>query len=682
MISDDKNQPNEDDLDFENLEIDDEFSDELDSDLLSEDLTDDLAGDMIDDLEDYETVDAFDTDTSEFDEAQNIESVADFPDENFSDDNLSDVPLSDDHQHSMDADHYTEQNDPMMDPGLENNNEQAYEHEPALDDIENDADFYEDEENSWEEGEAVMATPGADADLQSDQNSSNTQNDKKKGKISNGVIAVVTVIIAGILYAIFGIQDTPPKRPPSPTPAPATQQAINPQQQKVATTNQTAQEQKPVGFLKNPDLLPGQSREITLEKTQITEETQATSRIGVGLPQPEPVQNNAQNASKNTAPPPVNTPTPVSTPIAPTPAPVLPNAQPAPKVEPIQVDREVMAQKTKTESAMAKETMADKILPPTSTTDITTLQNDIGQLKNRSDAMQVQMETIVSQLDGISKTLGQNGHKGESLANIIQPKSNELAELKQSITRIEGKITTLEGRFETLSKNQISSKGAPKDAMAKPKTTIKETPIAVSPKKSAKKSASKIAKATTKKTKPPKPILNPPTPGIKPSLPSQFAKSGSDLDKVVERIGADRLAGTNLENRHRNRTGRDYVRGTRYEHRSSNTRSQTRFPIDRQPMERSQQAPTSLAARPIPKSVISAPSLSDGSNAPKWALRAVQPGRAWISPLDPQTGSQDTEGLREITVGDRIQGLGEIISIRQQLGGRWVVRGTLASLEQ
>ena len=58
-----------------------------------------------------------------------------------------------------------------------------------------------------------------------------------------------------------------------------------------------------------------------------------------------------------------------------------------------------------------------------------------------------------------------------------------------------------------------------------------------------------------------------------------------------------------------------------------------------------------------------------------WQLRSAQPGRAWIA----QPGTQE---MRSIAVGDEVPGLGRILSIAQGADSRWVVRGSMGSVNQ
>ncbi|NCC23293.1 MAG: hypothetical protein EOM26_12675 [Alphaproteobacteria bacterium] len=60
--------------------------------------------------------------------------------------------------------------------------------------------------------------------------------------------------------------------------------------------------------------------------------------------------------------------------------------------------------------------------------------------------------------------------------------------------------------------------------------------------------------------------------------------------------------------------------------------------------------------------------------APKWELRAAQPGRAWIA----SSGSNE---MRMIDIGDSVEGLGRISSIAYQ-NGRWIIVGTEGSITQ
>jgi hypothetical protein len=55
-----------------------------------------------------------------------------------------------------------------------------------------------------------------------------------------------------------------------------------------------------------------------------------------------------------------------------------------------------------------------------------------------------------------------------------------------------------------------------------------------------------------------------------------------------------------------------------------------------------------------------------------WTLRSAQPGSAWLS----LGGSNN---LRRVAPGDKIQGLGTIVAIRQ-IAGKWVVEGTQGSV--
>lgn len=75
-----------------------------------------------------------------------------------------------------------------------------------------------------------------------------------------------------------------------------------------------------------------------------------------------------------------------------------------------------------------------------------------------------------------------------------------------------------------------------------------------------------------------------------------------------------------------------------------------------------------------PKPAAPAPAAS-GATGVNWQLRSAQPGRAWIA----QPGTQE---MRNVAVGDEVQGLGRILSIAQGADGRWTVRGSMGSVSQ
>ena len=81
--------------------------------------------------------------------------------------------------------------------------------------------------------------------------------------------------------------------------------------------------------------------------------------------------------------------------------------------------------------------------------------------------------------------------------------------------------------------------------------------------------------------------------------------------------------------------------------------------------EQEQDAPEQAPPKAIAKPAIS---------APEWTLKSAQPGKATIS----TAGSND---LENIEVGSVVRGLGRIESIDVE-NGRWVVRGTQASVSQ
>jgi hypothetical protein len=55
-----------------------------------------------------------------------------------------------------------------------------------------------------------------------------------------------------------------------------------------------------------------------------------------------------------------------------------------------------------------------------------------------------------------------------------------------------------------------------------------------------------------------------------------------------------------------------------------------------------------------------------------WVLRSAQPGQAWLS----QGGSAE---LRRVQPGDKVPGLGTVVSVRMS-AGRWLVEGTQGSV--
>ncbi len=72
-------------------------------------------------------------------------------------------------------------------------------------------------------------------------------------------------------------------------------------------------------------------------------------------------------------------------------------------------------------------------------------------------------------------------------------------------------------------------------------------------------------------------------------------------------------------------------------------------------------------AAPAPREVVRKP-------APKWELRAAQPGRAWIA----LSGSSE---MRQVDVGDSVEGLGRITEISYK-NGIWVINGTQGKVSQ
>jgi hypothetical protein len=86
---------------------------------------------------------------------------------------------------------------------------------------------------------------------------------------------------------------------------------------------------------------------------------------------------------------------------------------------------------------------------------------------------------------------------------------------------------------------------------------------------------------------------------------------------------------------------------------------------------KSQEAPKVSA----PETIANRPTSSTVSTSKAWILRAVQQDRAWLSP----DGEATT--LKEVTIGDNIEGLGRILSI-SQTDGQWIVEGSKARVSQ
>jgi hypothetical protein len=53
----------------------------------------------------------------------------------------------------------------------------------------------------------------------------------------------------------------------------------------------------------------------------------------------------------------------------------------------------------------------------------------------------------------------------------------------------------------------------------------------------------------------------------------------------------------------------------------------------------------------------------------RWVLRAAMPGQAWVST------TPTSRELKQLQVGDTLEGIGKITAIQQQ-GNNWVVQGT------
>lgn len=83
-------------------------------------------------------------------------------------------------------------------------------------------------------------------------------------------------------------------------------------------------------------------------------------------------------------------------------------------------------------------------------------------------------------------------------------------------------------------------------------------------------------------------------------------------------------------------------------------------------------APVPPQHQPMP--VVQNPGFAGAQAVPQysWILRSAQPGSAWLS----LGGSNN---LRRVAPGDKVQGLGTIVSVRQ-VAGRWVVEGTEATV--
>lgn len=93
-------------------------------------------------------------------------------------------------------------------------------------------------------------------------------------------------------------------------------------------------------------------------------------------------------------------------------------------------------------------------------------------------------------------------------------------------------------------------------------------------------------------------------------------------------------------------------------------------------ISRTPTSPPPVAVAPAPgpvympmRPVAPAPPIQMGSG---WALRSAQPGAAWIS-------EGMSSRLRRIVPGDKVPGLGTIISVHQ-FAGRWVIEGTQGSV--
>ena len=79
--------------------------------------------------------------------------------------------------------------------------------------------------------------------------------------------------------------------------------------------------------------------------------------------------------------------------------------------------------------------------------------------------------------------------------------------------------------------------------------------------------------------------------------------------------------------------------------------------------------PATVKKSSVPKKVV-----KRKANPIHWELRSAQPGKAWVS-------KKGQAGVQEISVGERLSGIGRVTSITQ-VGGRWKVSGTTGSIKQ
>ena len=553
MSDDKKNNNNDDDLDFEGFE-DDDLED-------------------IEEIQEVEDIPADDLDEPLEAENPDLDDEA-LQMENSSTEEAAQQPLGDDTDIETAADFDDEFDDDLE--GLE---------EDAVD-LETDEDFYEGDEDDWE---------GQEDD--SEYEEMGKPQPKKKGGLSRVVIVGTFVALAGGgYYFLFGLpQSTAPATQP-------TQQQMDPSQA------QMAQQQEPVGFLRNPD-------ELSQDATgQAPQPAQGGDDLAA-LPQPAPIPNTpeakqgviAQQQAQPEPPDQLPAPEPTmpepddvtqqSAPVAET---VVPQPQPAqeaqeqaepapPQVTPQQAQRE---QAQGAAQQQAQNTEIDRRIAEG-------LRQDISELRDRSQAMEQQMQNVASQLQSLRDTIASSNQSSGEKASAQTPtdavSTSELSQVKNSLNRLENKVTSLENKLASLPAQRA------------------QTPAQTTQTTSAEKTADAKARPVQKMQA--RGIDNPPTPAQKPA-PPQVA---SDMtEKKLEDVVAN---------------------------------------IDKIPDE------TGIEDMPPPpeKDILQQ----------KWVLRAAQPDRAWLSP----------EGrlaeLKEVVVGDRVQGLGRIQAI-ELISGKWVVKGSQA----
>jgi hypothetical protein len=98
--------------------------------------------------------------------------------------------------------------------------------------------------------------------------------------------------------------------------------------------------------------------------------------------------------------------------------------------------------------------------------------------------------------------------------------------------------------------------------------------------------------------------------------------------------------------------------------------------LEKKVSDLSKQKATSSPGTAAPKKTVSrTPTYRAPVKAsPKWELRGASPGQALVSEIG-------TQNLRNVSVGDTLNGVGRIGSISQE-NGRWVVRGTSGQIRQ